>query len=91
MRKTVNIVKKMRTTNCKISIFCSVSSIFTLFLMCVKFILISLLQKKLLLYLFPTKIGYVLIAMYVCSLHVFCHGSDTSWGNQSLGRAPQKH
>ena len=35
MRKTVNIVKKMRTTNCKISIFCSVSSIFTLFLMCV--------------------------------------------------------
>ena len=38
MRKTVNIVTKMRTTNCKISIFCSVSSIFTLFLMCVKFI-----------------------------------------------------
>ena len=25
--------------------------------------------------------------MYVCSLHVFCHGSDTSRGNQSLGRA----
>ena len=38
MHKTVNIVTKMRTTNCKISIFCSVSSIFTLFLMCVKFI-----------------------------------------------------
>ena len=37
MRKTVNIVKKMRTINCKISIFCSfVSSIFTLLLMCLK-------------------------------------------------------
>ena len=45
MRKTVNIVTKMRTTNCKISIFCSVSTIFTLFLMCVKFILICLLKK----------------------------------------------
>ena len=34
----VNIVTKIRTTNCKISIFCSVSNILTLFLICVKFI-----------------------------------------------------
>ena len=74
MCKTVNIVKKMRTTNCKISIFCSVSSIFTLFRMCVKFISICLLKKKLLLCIFTTKVGYVSIAMYVCSLNVFCQG-----------------
>ena len=44
MRKTVNIIKKMRATTCKISIFCSfVRSIFTLFLMCLKFILLCLL------------------------------------------------
>ena len=55
MHKTVNIVTKMRTTNCKISIFCSVSSIFTLFLMSVKFILISLLQKKIVIMYFPYK------------------------------------
>ena len=56
MRKTVNIVKKMRTTNCKISIFCSfVSSFLTLFLMCLKFILLCLLQKKLL-RIFATKV-----------------------------------
>ena len=49
--KLKNSAKKrnMRTTNFKKSIFSSVSSIFTSFLICVNFILICLLQKKLLL------------------------------------------
>ena len=58
--------------------------------MCVKFILICHLQKKLL-RIFATKVGYVLMAMYVGSLNVFCQGSDISWGNQSLGSGPQNH
>ena len=56
----------------------------------IKFTLISLLKKQLLC-IFATKVGYILMAMYVCSLNVFCQGSETSLGNQSLGRAPQKH
>ena len=89
MRKTINIVK-MRTTNCQISIFWTARSSFTLFLMCVQFILICRLQKKLF-GIFATKVGYVLMAMYVYSFNVFCQGSDTSWGYQSLGSASQRH
>ena len=89
MCKTVNIVKKMRATNCKISIFCSVSSIFTLFRMCVKFILICLLKKIVIMYFHNKRL--LCFNGGVCSLNVFCQGSDTSWGNQSLGSAPQKH
>ena len=50
MRKPLNIETKMRTTNGKISIFCSVSSIFTLLLMCVKFILIPFTKKIVIIY-----------------------------------------
>ena len=89
MRKTVNIVTKMRTTNCKISIFRSASSIFTLFLMC-KIHLIFLLQKKFSFSVFTTKVGYVSMVMDICSLNVFCQGSGASWGDQSLRSAPQK-
>ena len=62
----------MRTTNCKISMFCSVllAAFVTLFLMCVNLISICLLQKKLLLFILSTKVGYVLMAIYVCSLNV---------------------
>ena len=84
MRKTVNIVKKMRTTNCKISIFSGVTSD-----VC-KIDLIFLSQKKFLFSIFTTKVGYVSMVMYICSLNVFCQGSGTSWGDQSLRSAPQK-
>ena len=88
MPKTVNIAKKTRTTKCKISIFCSVSSIFTVFLMCVKFILFAF--KKKLLCIFTTKVGYVVMVMSECSLYVFCQGSGMSWGSQSMGSAPHR-
>ena len=81
----------MRTTNCKISMFCSVSSICHSISDVCKFNFYLPFTKKLLLCIFATKVGYVLMTIYVCSLNVFCQGSDTSWGNQSLGSAPQKH
>ena len=60
----------MRTTNCKISMFCSVSSICHFISDVCKFNFYLPFTKKLLLCIFATKVGYVLMAIYVCSLNV---------------------
>ena len=59
----------MRTTNCKISMFCSVSSICRFISDECKFNFYLPFTKKLLC-IFATKVGYVLMAIYVCSLNV---------------------
>ena len=59
----------MRTTNWKISMFCSVSSISHFISDVCKFNFYLPFTKKLLC-IFATKVGYVLMAIYVCSLNV---------------------